>query len=132
MSQVVFVYAVDGGIVNSLMNFTHKLISPRTYSCNLCALTSDMLGNKREWARFIQELGVATEFLHRNEFAARYPGAQYSFPTVFLSTENTDLKVLITSSELSACHNLAGLISLVRERVKPVSENNSHGILSRE
>ncbi len=121
MATVIFVYAVDGGLVNSLMNFTHKLISPRTYSCNLCALTSDMLGNKREWARFIQGLGVSTEFLHRNEFAARYPSSKHDFPAVFQSAGNTDLEILISSSELAACHDLAELISLVRERVKPAS-----------
>ena len=118
MSQVIFVYAVDGGLFNMLTDYVHKVVSPKTYPCNLCALTNDMLGTRREWAQFIRELGVKTEFLHRNEFVERYPTAQQSFPAVFSSTGGAEPKVLVTSAELDACPDLAGLISLVGERVK--------------
>jgi hypothetical protein len=118
MSQVIFVYAVDGGLFNTLTHYVHKVVSPKTYPCNLCALTNDMLGMKREWAQFIRELGVKTEFLHRNEFIERYPAAKQSFPSVFISTGGAEPKELVTSTELNACHDLAGLISLVGERVK--------------
>jgi hypothetical protein len=118
MSHVIFVYAVDGGLFNSLTHYVHKVVSPKTYSCDLCTLTNGMLGTKREWAQFIRELGVKTEFLHRNEFVERYPGAQQNFPAVFTSMGDAEPKVLITSTELGACRDLAGLISLVGERVK--------------
>ena len=118
MFQLIFVYAVDGGLFNMLTDYVHKVVSPKTYPCNLCALTNDMLGTKREWAQFIRELGVKTEFLHRNEFVEQYPTAEEKFPAVFSLVENDEPKVLITSEELNECPDLAGLISLLGERVK--------------
>ena len=118
MSQVIFVYAVDGGLFNSLTHYVHKIVSPKTYSCDLCTLTNGMLGIKSEWAQFIRELGVKTEFLHRNEFVERYPKAQRDFPAVFTLTGDDEPQVLITSAEIGACSDLAGLISLVGERVR--------------
>ncbi len=118
MFQLIFVYAVDGGLFNMLTDYAHKVVSPKTYPCNLCALTNNMLGTKREWAQFLRELGVKTEFLHRNEFVERYPTAEAKFPAVFSLAGDAEPKVLITSKELNECPNLAGLISLLGERVK--------------
>ena len=125
MSQVIFVYAVDGGLFNTVTHYVHKVVSPKTYPCNLCALTNDMLGTKREWAQFIRGLGVKTEFLHRDEFIERYPTAKQSFPAVFISTEGLEPKELVTSKELNECPDLAGLISLVSERVKQLKTQSS-------
>ena len=131
MSEVIFVYAVDGGLFNTLTHYVHKVVSPNTYPCNLCALTNDMLGTKREWAHFIRELGVKSEFLHRNEFIERYPTAKQGFPAVFISTGGTEPKVLVTSTELNACRDLAGLISLVGERVKQLKTQPSEIVSDR-
>jgi len=75
---------------NSLTHYVHKVVSPKTYSCDLCTLTNSMLGTKREWAQFIRELGVKTKFLHRNEFVERYPRTQQNFPAVFTSTGDAE------------------------------------------
>ena len=117
MSHLIFVYALDGGLFNDLTHFAHKLVSPQTYPCNLCMLTSGPVTKKREWTEFIRGLGIKTEFLHRDEFAQRYPTAQYSLPATFLSTGGAEPELLITSEELNACRDLDGLISLVGERV---------------
>jgi hypothetical protein len=118
MSHVIFVYALDGDLFSEITSYAHKIISPKTYPCKLCALTNGMLGTKREWAHFIRELGVKTEFLHRDEFIQRYPKAKHSLPAAFRSTEDGDPEILITSAELGACPDLTALISLVNERVK--------------
>jgi hypothetical protein len=131
MSQVIFVYAVDGGLFNTLTHYVHKVVSPKTYPCNLCALTNDMLGTRREWAQFIRGLGVSTEFLHRNEFMERYPTSKQSFPSVFISTGEPEPKLLITSTELNACPDLAELISLVGERVNQLKTQASEMVSDR-
>lgn len=119
MSSLIFVYAVDGGLFNGVTHYAHKIISPSTYPCNLCAVTNGMLGTKREWADFIRGLGLKTEFLHRDEFIEAYPKAQQnSLPAVFLSSGDGDLHVLITSSEINECRELSALISLLSDRVK--------------
>src|SRR6266571_8510710 len=118
MSSLIFVYAVDGGLFNGITHYAHKIISPSTYPCNLCAVTNSMLGTKREWANFIRELGITTEFLHRDEFKEAYPKAeQNSFPAVFRSGDD-ELQILVTSSEINECNDLSALISLVGDRVK--------------
>ena len=119
MSSLIFVYAVDGGLFNGVTHYAHKIISPSTYPCNLCAVTNGMLGTKREWADFIRGLGLKTEFLHRDEFVEAYPEAQQnSLPAVFLSAGDGDLHALITSSEINEFRELSALISLLSDRVK--------------
>lgn len=119
MSSLIFVYALDGGLFNGITHYAHKVISPRTYPCNLCAVTNSMLGTKREWTQFIRELSIKTEFLHRDEFRQSHPTAQqHGFPAVFRSTGDGDLEVLITSTEIDACRDVSALISLVGERVE--------------
>ena len=118
MSELIFVYALDGDLFSEISSYAHKVFSPRTYPCNLCALTNGMLGSKREWTRFIRELGIKTEFLHQDEFNQRYPTQQHSFPAAFRSTGNGELELLITSTEIDECRDLSALISLVTERAK--------------
>jgi hypothetical protein len=119
MYSLIFVYDMDGGLFNGITHYAHKIISPSTYPCNLCAVTNSMLGTKREWANFIRELGLTTEFLHRDEFMEAHPKAQQnSFPAVFRSSGDGDLHVLIKSSEINECHELSALISLLNDRVK--------------
>ena len=118
MSDLIFVYALDGGLFNEITGYAHKVLSPKTYPCNLCTLTNGPLGAKREWSEFIKGLGVKTEFMHRDEFIKKYPSATHSFPAVFRSAGNGTPQVLISSEELNACRDLPAFISLVRERVK--------------
>jgi hypothetical protein len=118
MSHVIFVYALDGGLFNDLTNFAHKIVSPQTYPCNLCTLTSGMVSKKREWTDFLRGLGVKTELLHRNEFAQRYPTIKHSLPAAFRVTGDAEPELLITSDELNACRDLDALISLVSEKVE--------------
>ena len=118
MSDLIFVYALDGGLFNEITGYAHKVFSPKTYPCSLCTLTNGPLGAKREWSQFIGGLGVKTEFLHRDKFVERYPSAERSFPAVFRSTGDGAPEVLVSSEELNACRDLPALISLVRERMK--------------
>lgn len=116
MSDLIFVYAMDGGLFNEITGYAHKLLSPSTYPCNLCTLTNGPLGVKREWAQFLKGLDMKTEFLHRDEFVRKYPAAKHSFPAVYRSSGNGTPQVLVSSAELNACRDLPSFISIVRER----------------
>ena len=37
--ELIFIYNAKSGLVNELLDFAHKIISPETYNCNLCAIT---------------------------------------------------------------------------------------------
>src|SRR3954467_6060768 len=80
---LVFVYNAESGVFNTLADAAHKIFSPRTYACNLCALTHTALGMRGEWKRFLEGLGVPLEFLHADELRSRYRLKGVPLPAVF-------------------------------------------------
>jgi hypothetical protein len=118
-NKLVFVYAGDGGAFNSLIHYAHKLISPSTYQCNLCALTYGALGTKKAWTQFLRELQLPTEFLHRDEFAQKHSTIRDKLPAVYVERD-AELQMLITSEEITRCRQLDDLISLVRAKAETV------------
>jgi hypothetical protein len=80
MYKIIFVYNADSGLLNVIKDWGHKIISPETYPCSLCALTYDNLGMRRPWREFINELGYEVEFLHRDELEEKYGPKMCHFP----------------------------------------------------
>ncbi len=113
---LIFVYNADSGLVNTLLDIGHKIISPQTYACNLCALTHSTFSMRDEWKRFVAELGVPIEFLHRDELAKRYGINDIALPVVFRKT-NGQLHKWISREEISACHSLDDLQRLVQNKL---------------
>jgi hypothetical protein len=113
---LVFVYAADSGFMNTLFDIGHKIVSPSTYECRLCALTHGVFRMRAPWRRFVQELGVAVEFLHRDELARRYGVHATALPAVFWR-DDRGLSEWITASEISGCRSLAELEALIRARL---------------
>lgn len=54
--QLVFVYNADSGLFNTVTDIAHKIISPSTYSCQLCTLTHSYFSVKKDWTDFLAEL----------------------------------------------------------------------------
>ena len=81
--HLVFVYNADAGLFSMLTDYAHKIVSPQTYACSLCALTYGNLGMKRAWKRFVTGLDATIEFLHRDELAERYGVRDVPLPAVF-------------------------------------------------
>lgn len=119
MSQrLLFVYNADGGLLPGLKDMFHKLLSPATYPCSLCAITYGAASMRPEWQQFIKSLPVPVEFLHRDEFGRAYPGEpQYALPAAFAVTEAGELKPFIDAREMDAA-DLNRLMELVRARLK--------------
>lgn len=70
--KLIFVYNADGGVFNLLSDVAHKILSPETYSCNLCSITHTNFGMKKEWKQYLESLGNLLEFLHADEFRTEY------------------------------------------------------------
>ncbi|MBI4665227.1 MAG: hypothetical protein HY751_02325 [Nitrospinae bacterium] len=114
--RLIFVYNAGSSLFDKITDFTHKIISPATYSCNLCMITFDSLGMKKEWADFIKTLSPPPVFLHKDEFAEKYPAlAQGPFPAVFLEKEG-QLGLWITPAEIASAGEVDGLKKLVLEK----------------
>ncbi|TGE24197.1 hypothetical protein E5K00_03000 [Hymenobacter aquaticus] len=116
MPQLVFVYNADTGLVNSVLDLAHKLLSPATYSCALCAVTHGTRV-RPEWKAFVGSLPVAARFLHRDEFRAAFPArTQEVLPAVFFQDDAGRLHSFITAAELNKA-DLLGLMALVEQRL---------------
>lgn len=111
---LVFVYNADSGVFNALTDAAHKIFSPRTYACNLCALTYGAVQMRGEWKEFLDGLGLPLEFLHADELAARYDLNDVPLPAVF--TKGGDgLSVLLGADSINACRTLDELERLILE-----------------
>lgn len=113
---IVFVYNADSGLFNALTDTAHKLLSPKTYSCNLCALTYGNFSMRTEWKEFLENLNTTMEFLHKNEFNQQYPSVNAELPAIFLQT-NGQLTEIINANDINQCQNLAELKALIQTKV---------------
>jgi len=116
---LVFVYNADSGFTNTLLDIGHKIVSPQTYSCNLCAITHSTFSMRGEWKRFVDELGLPVEFVHRDELVERYGMSGVALPAVFLKTDGK-LQEWIGRNEIDRCRSLDDLQHLVQARLQAV------------
>lgn len=98
-TEIIFVYNADSGLWNGYMDMLHKVVSPKTYACNLCAITYGVFSMNKEWKSFVGKLPARLTFLHRDEWIARY-GRKDSLPAVFVK-HNSTIKPWIDSDLLS-------------------------------
>lgn len=112
--QLIFVYNADSGLFNTVSDIAHKIFSPQTYSCGLCALTHSYFSMRDEWKAFIDSLGVDCQFMHRDEFIAEYKGQNYSWPAVLMKRQEK-LNVCLGSADINQCNDLNELKILIRE-----------------
>jgi len=115
--RLLFVYNADGGLLSGLKDAFHKILSPATYPCSLCAVTHGATSMRPEWKAFIKTLPVAVEFLHRDEFVRGYPQWRaQKLPAAFAVGEDGLLTAFIDASEMDAA-DLNGLMQLVQQRL---------------
>jgi len=115
--RLLFVYNADAGLLAGLKDTFHKILSPATYACALCAVTYGATSMRPEWRAFIKSLPVKVAFLHRDEFALAYPqGARHRLPAAFAVDETGALKPFIAAEEMQGA-DLNGLMELVRQKL---------------
>jgi len=120
-AALVFVYNADSGVFNTLADAAHKIFSPRTYACNLCALTHTAVRMRGEWREFLEGLGRPLEFLHADELASRYDLKGVPLPAVFVKDAGR-LKVLADADAVNACRTLDDLKRLVLASLAAVAD----------
>jgi hypothetical protein len=118
MDKLIFVYNADSGLLNAMKDWAHKIVSPETYPCSLCALTYDNLGMRRPWREFVKEMGYEVEFLHRDELAEQYGIKDVKLPASF-TLQNGKPKLWINSETMDACESLDDLQTLVTRKLAP-------------
>ena len=116
MDKIIFVYNADSGILNAMKDWAHKIVSPETYPCSLCALTYDNLGMRRPWREFTEELEYEIEFLHRDELEEQYGIRDVPLPAAFIH-QTYELNLWIQSEAMNACQSLDELQTLVQTKL---------------
>jgi hypothetical protein len=119
--KLVFVYNADSGAINLVKDFWKKMIRPSKYECNLCFQTFGAFSMKKDWKQFINNLNIDSEFLHRNEFEAKYKIKDANYPSAYLN-DNGNLTLLISDKEMNSVQNLDEMEALVLNKVNNISK----------
>jgi len=114
MKKLLFVYNAKSDYWSKKIDFAHKIISPSTYNCDLCALTHGNFGETEIWKEFRENSKSTLEFTYKDEFQKLYPKIEASFPVVF-QNKNNNLSILINATALSKIKNIEELIALIKE-----------------
>ena len=111
-SALVFVYNADSDFFSKLTDFAHKVISPKTYACRLCAITHSNFGMKQDWRQFLEKLDLPVEFLYRDELKRDVLLPQVKLPAIFLR-EDGKTSLLIPALEIREAASLDELKNLI-------------------
>jgi hypothetical protein len=109
---LVFVYNAKAGVFNALADAAHKIFSPRTYRCNLCALTHSAVGMRKEWRALLEGLDAPIEFLHSDELEEHYGVTGVPLPAIFRRV-GEELKVVLGADSINACKTMEELKRLL-------------------
>lgn len=116
-TSLIFVYSADSGMVNSLKDIITRIIKPDAYACRLCGLTYDVFGMKSKWKKFIDNLRIPVEFLHRDEFLVKYKTDKLEFPSIYIQ-KGKHVELFISKNEINSTETLEALTNLVEAKVK--------------
>ena len=113
--KLIFVYDADSGFMSTMLDIGHKIVTPETYTCNLCQMTFDTFSENKKWKDFKESSTLEMEFLHRDEFEKKYE-TSFDYPVVLKAAE--PLEPLIDKKRLDSFKDLDELIEAVKELEK--------------
>ena len=114
---LIFVYNAKSGLASAVGDMVHKIVSPATYPCSLCALTYGVVSMRGEWRRFLDSTGLPTQFLYRDQFRRQPDGRDLALPAILLGGPASVPTVLVSAAELDALPDLPALIALLEARL---------------
>lgn len=118
---LILVYNADGGLLSAASDMVHKIVSPATYPCSLCALTYGAVAMRKEWRAFLADTGLPVLFLYRDEFRTDLDPRDLPLPAILLGdASGGPPQVLVSAEELEALSGLEALMALLAERLAPV------------
>lgn len=117
MRSFLFVYNAKSDFWSKKIDFAHKIISPNTYACSLCALTHGNFGETNTWKLFKKEAKFNMEFFYKNDFINLYTTNIKNFPVIIEKHSTTSsLSVLIDHKELSKLKTVEELIAAIKSK----------------
>lgn len=81
--RLIFVYNAEAGLIDGVIDTIHKIVSPATYPCSLCAVTYGVIGMRRRWRNWLAAAPLPAVFHHRADFRIAFPAeADWMLPLV--------------------------------------------------
>ncbi|WP_031427364.1 hypothetical protein [Flavimarina sp. Hel_I_48] len=120
--KLIFIYNANSGKLNLYKDIAHKIFSPQTYPCSLCAITFGVLKEEENWKKFREQSAITMEFHHIDEFTSKYRSKwlrKFDFP-VILAENGENLEIFASKEELDALKDSGELIALIEERATTV------------
>ena len=115
-SELIFVYNAKSGMVNEFLDFAHKIVSPSTYNCNLCAISYGNFTMKKKWSDYISSLPVRSTFTYKDK-VSEYGYDNIKLPSIILQDKSKS-KVIISSEEINKLKKIDQLINILSDRLK--------------
>lgn len=118
LKKLIFVYNANSSIFSQATDYVHKIVSPSTYRCNLCAITYGNLGMRKDWKKFIDTLPFEVIFIHKDELKNEYHKLKdFTLPAVFIE-DGENIESIISNEELDKQNDIKGLKDLVTDKLK--------------
>ncbi|EDP72417.1 hypothetical protein FBALC1_14987 [Flavobacteriales bacterium ALC-1] len=114
--KLLFIYNANSGKLNALFDAGHKLFSPTTYMCSLCALTYDTFTENTTWKTFREESDLEMVFYHKDEFEKTFSNVKMIYPAV-LKLEGNQLTTVLNNDVLNEIKNVETLIDRLKSRL---------------
>ncbi len=111
--KLLFIYNANSGKLNALFDAGHKLFSPSTYQCSLCALTYDTFTENSIWKTFRNESNLTMEFYHKDEFETTFPSVNMIYPAI-LKLEGNHLTTVLNNDILNTISDVEELIEKLK------------------
>jgi hypothetical protein len=116
-SGLVFVYNADRGFFNMMADISHKVLSPSTYPCNLCALTHGAFSMRKEWREFLAKIKPPLTFMHRDEFRKEFK-LEDDLPAIYIQDLRTEeLRPFIAAATLKTLTGLENLKQMISDKL---------------
>jgi len=112
----VIVHNTQAGVTAALIDSLHKIVSPQTYPCSLCAVTYGALTIQPRWRAYLKTSQIPVAFYHRADFEAAYPRADLRLPLIAHEC-NDRLDVLLSATERAQLPDLDALIAAFDARL---------------
>ena len=97
--ELIFIYNAKSGLVNELLDFAHKIVSPSTYNCNLCVISYGNFSMKKKWSDYISSLPIGSTFTYKDK-VSKYGYENIKLPAIIFRN-NSKSKVIISNEEIN-------------------------------
>jgi hypothetical protein len=117
--EIIMTYNAQSGLKNGILGSLHKIFSPSTYPCDLCALTYGHFSENPHWKKFRMRYNIQISFYHIDEFEAIFGKFNYRYPVALLHRNKT-FDTLISPEEFKQFKTTEELIARVETAINNI------------